>query len=53
MRPLFIELLSIMIVIGIYAFAGWRGLVIAVFMIILFEFMHRRVYHKSIAQIGN
>jgi len=46
-----IKLLSLSIVAGIYLFAGWKGIIVALFMIMLFEYMHYRVYGKSIAEI--
>lgn len=53
MRSLFVNILALSLVFGIYIFDGWKGLVIAILMILLFEFMHWRVYGKSIARIGD
>lgn len=46
-----IKLLSLVITVGIYIFDGWKGLAISVFMMVLFEWMHYRVYGKSISEI--
>lgn len=46
-----IKIAALAVTLGIFAFAGWKGLVVALFMIGLFEFLHYRVYGKSIAEI--
>lgn len=51
MRGFLITSFSLASVFGIYYFAGLRGLVVGLLMLLLFEGMHYRVYGKSIAKI--
>jgi len=44
---------AFIIVVGIYQLAGLSGLGVAVFMLVLFEYIHQKVYGKSISQIGD
>ena len=46
-----VPIMALAITVGIYFLAGWQGLVVGLIVILLFDFMHKRVYGKSIAEI--
>lgn len=51
MREIIIYSFQIAAAIGIFFFAGWQGMVVAILMMIIFDLLYKRIHGKSIAEI--